>query len=158
MAIRVRKKGQTEDEAQTFPGASALLAAMDKGEVKSEDEYWAPGDGAWFELDSHPSFSTTDARGIYPAIVHVVVFVKILFFLAFLSLLDGHPESLLHPGAWYVYAILVGDAIAIGLAYTNRNRLSAVLLWIIGIGSMPIGLFLIVAAGLTKDFRYRPAE
>ena len=158
MAIRIRKKGQTEDEARTFSGASALLEAMDKGEVGGEDEYWAPGDGDWFELDSHPRFSSTDARGICPALVHMVVFVKILVFIAFLSLLEGKAESLLHPGAWYVYAVLVGDAVAIGLAYTNRNRLSAVLLWIFGIGSMPIGLFLIVAAGLTKDFRYRPAE
>jgi hypothetical protein len=158
MTIRVRKPGQPEAQARSFESPEALLAALAAAEVAGSDEYWAPKEAGWFELDSHPRFSTTDARGIYPAILHLVVFLKIFVFIAFLSLLDGHPEALLHPGAWYVYAVLIGDALAIGLAYANRNRLSALLLWIIGLGSMPLGLFLIVAAGMTRSYRFRPAD
>jgi hypothetical protein len=158
MSIQVRKAGQVEAEARTFATAEAVHAAIADDEYAGTDEYLCPKDEGWYPLDDHPDLSTTDARGIYPAIVHAVVFIKILVFIAFLSLLDGHPGNLLNPWSFYVYGILIGDGIAISLAYLNRNKLSAVLLWILGIGSMPLGLFLIVAANLTKNFKYRPAE
>ena len=160
MSIRVRRKPTpcVHPEPRAFPDAAALHAAVEAGEVAGTDEYYAPRHDSWVPLDEHPHFSTTDARGIYPAIVHLVVFIKIFIFLAFLAILDGRPEDLLGGFTLYVYAILAGDAVAIALAYANQNKLSAVLLWIFGIASMPLGLFLVIAAGMTRSFRLRPAE
>ena len=154
MTIRVKIKGQETD----FDSEQALKNAIDEEKVSGSDQYFSPADASWVPIDEHPRLSTTDARGIYPIIVHLVIFVKILVFLSFLAILDGKLKIFVHPGSWYVYAIMAGDMIAAGLIYTNRNKMASYLLWLFGIASFPLGLFLIISAGMTKDFVYKPAE
>lgn len=156
MSIRIRKKA--DGEILTLPSAAAVAEAVEAGTLSGRDEYHAPGDDAWVALDEHPTFSTTDARGVYPALVHFVAVVKILVFITFLAVLSGHAGNLSSPVAFYFYGVAVVDVAGIVLAYANRSRTAAAFFWLGGIASFPLGLFLIISARMIGSYRFRPAE
>ena len=154
-AFRVRRTNAPASAPRDFESADAVRAALAKGELSGADEYFAAGE-QWVPLDEHPATSTTDARGIYPAIVHAIVFVKILVYIAFVAALRGTPEDLYGPFAIYVYLVLLGDAVGVLLARANRYDAAVALLSFVGGASLPLGLFLVMAAQMMVNYRVRP--
>jgi hypothetical protein len=156
MAIRIRKLGQQEEKE--YQSEVEVKQAIEQGVISGEDEYFVPKENSWAPIDQHPRMSTTDARGVYPVVVHLVIFIKILVFVGFLAVLDNRVDILTSWGSLYVYAIIVADGLCLMLVYLNLNRFAAWLLWFFGLASFPLGLFLIISGGMTRTYKYRPAE
>ena len=157
MSIRVRRISDLDAGLREFADAAAIHAALDANELSGRDEYLAEGD-EWVPLDEHPDYSTTDARGMYPTIVHAIVFVKVLVYLVFVAALRGTPGDLLGGWAIYTYAVLIGDAVAVALAYRSQNEIASWILWVFGVATFPLGLFLMISAKMTRGFRLRLAK
>ncbi len=125
-----------------------------------EEPVAAPGRSTDERRESAPEASTppaVDPLGLNPAILHVVVLVKIAAFVVVLNLVQGTASALVSPDSWSFYLVVYLAAAAsanlVGMwaARAGWRRLAAGLWRATGLVTLPLGLYLFVSARLLRE-------